>query len=151
MSHTAASLPPGRYGRSRWAGPRRWKRWTYAAVAVVAACGAALLAYINFGAEPISAERIGFERQSDNSMELTIRVTRDEPQEPAVCLVRVRDTSGAEGGRKEVYVQPSDDDVVVSTVIQSAAPPVTAEPYACSYEVPDYLVRTGEPRSDDAG
>ncbi|MDV6011518.1 DUF4307 domain-containing protein [Haloechinothrix sp. LS1_15] len=153
MSDNGSSLPEGRYGPAATRGSRRWRRWAYGLIALLAAGGAAFLGYSNLGTEPITAERVAFSEQSDNSMEITIRVTRNEPEQPAVCIVRVRDETGGEGGRKEVYVPPvSEDggnDTVVTTTVRSARPPVTADSYACSYTVPEYLVPAEPERRND--
>ncbi|MBA0125424.1 DUF4307 domain-containing protein [Haloechinothrix sp. YIM 98757] len=143
MGHAGSTppegLPEGRYGPTRSAGSRRWRRWLFTGTAVVVASAVAFVGYTNLGSAPISAERIGFDVRSDDAMEITIRVRRDEPERPAVCIVRVRDSAGSESGRKEVYVAPSDGDTVLSAVVRSARPPVTADTFACSYDVPEYL------------
>lgn len=141
MTETARGLPEGRYGSTRAAGGGRQKRWAYIAVAITAAVAVAYVAYVNLGPAPVSAQRIGFDERPGNSMEITILVSRDDPDRPAVCIVRVRDLSGAETGRKELFVPPSAGDLRLRTVIRSGTPPVTADVFGCSYDVPEYLSR----------
>lgn len=117
----------------------------FIAVALVAATAAAYVAYLNVGSTPITAQRIGFEERPGNSMEITIDVSRDEPERPAVCIVRVRDMSGAETGRKELYVPPGGAGMRLRTVIKSGTRPVTADVFGCSYSVPGYLSRPQRP------
>jgi Domain of unknown function (DUF4307) len=66
-------------------------------------------------------------------------VVRQEPQRPAVCIVRARSQDGDETGRKEVYVPPGGDSVLASTLLRTSRRPVTGEVYGCSYDVPPYL------------
>lgn len=117
--------------------PRGWRLWVLVSLLLAAGGSLAYLAYSNLGAGPIEAERVGFEERPGNAMELTIAVRRDDPQRPGVCIVRVRDISGAESGRKEVYVAPGIERL--STVIRGIDRPVTADVFGCSYNVPKYL------------
>lgn len=93
--------------------------------------------YRNFVATPIEAQRIGFEERPGNAMEITIDVLRDDPDRAGVCIVRVRDISGGESGRKELYIAPGVERL--STVVRSIGEPVTADVFGCSYEIPPYL------------
>lgn len=117
--------------------PHGWRLWLL--VLLVLGAGAALtyIAYRNLGAAPIEAERVGFEERPGNAMEITIAVRRDDQNRPGVCIVRVRDISGAESGRKEVYIPPSVEQV--STVIRGIDRPVTADVFGCTYNVPKYM------------
>ena len=135
----SSHLPAGRYGPSR--PPRRWPKWPLAVLAVAIGVGLAYLAYTNLGDAPISAERTGFAEKPGNAMEITINVNKNDESKPAVCIVRVRDRSGAESGRKEVLVPAGNNGRPLRTVIRSAGRPVTADVFGCSYAVPDYLSR----------
>ncbi len=141
MTDTGRALPEGRYGARRSARPRRPLGWVFVAIALAAAIGIAYIAYRNLGPAPISAQRIAFTEQPKNSMEITISVARNDPGRPAVCIVRVRDISGAETGRKEVYVPPATGELRLRTVIRSGTRPATADVFGCSYDVPAYLSR----------
>ncbi|NIJ10682.1 hypothetical protein FHU38_001026 [Saccharomonospora amisosensis] len=133
------TVPQDRYGRTRRSArmPHGWRLWLL--VLLVLGAGAALtyIAYRNLGAAPIEAERVGFEERPGNAMEITIAVRRDDQNRPGVCIVRVRDISGAESGRKEVYIPPSVEQV--STVIRGIDRPVTADVFGCTYNVPKYM------------
>ncbi|WP_235022300.1 DUF4307 domain-containing protein [Amycolatopsis alkalitolerans] len=135
---TTRALPEGRYGTGGRP-PARWRRRLFAAVALVAGGIVAWVAYVNLGPAPISAERVSFAAQPGNAMSVTINVTRDDPSKPGVCIVRLRDNSGAESGRKEVYIPAGDNHSRQTTVVQSIDRPVTADVFGCSYEVPTYL------------
>ena len=133
------ALPEGRYGPARGRAPRRWRRWVFTAIALVAGVVIAWVAYVNLGPAPISADRVSYAEQPGNTMSITINVTRDDSSRPGVCIVRTRDFSGAESGRKEIYVPPGQG--VLTTVIHSTDRPVTADVFGCSYAVPSYLSR----------
>ncbi|MFF5992432.1 DUF4307 domain-containing protein [Prauserella flavalba] len=133
------ALPEGRYGSARPSGraPRGWQKWLFGALVLLIGGGAAYIGYSNIGSAPIEAQRVGFAERPGNAMEITIDVARDDTQRPGVCIVRVRDISGAESGRKEIYVPPGEERL--STVVRSITRPVTADVYGCSYNVPEYL------------
>lgn len=133
------SLPEGRYGRARGRAPRRWRMWVFGVVALVVGGTVAYVGYRNLGTAPIEAQRLRFEERPGNGMSITIAVTRDEPGRAGVCIVRARDLTGAESGRKEILVPPGAGSVTLSTVIRSIDRPVTADVFGCSYEVPAYL------------
>lgn len=134
------ALPEGRYGRARRWTPRRWVIWVCTAAAIVVGGAVAWIAYVNLGPAPISADQVSYAVQG-NAIQLTINVIRDDPSKPGVCIVRARDSSGAESGRKEVFVPPGDNHSLQTTVIQSTDRPVSADVFGCSYSVPPYLSR----------
>jgi len=136
---TTRALPEGRYGPVRGNTARRWRVWVYGAVAIVVSVAVAWVAYVNLGPAPIEAERVLFDEQPGNAMSVTINVTRDDPDKPGVCIVRVRDISGAESGRKEVFVPAGENNSRLTTVVRSIDRPVTADIFGCSYDVPSYL------------
>lgn len=130
-----------RYGTTRSPGKTRRNAILFAVVAVVVSAAVAYVAFRLIGSTPVSAERVAFTVRPDKTMEVTLDVERNEPQRPAVCVVRVRDISGAETGRREVYVPPSDGSTRLRTVITSGSRPVTADVFGCTYSVPEYLSR----------
>ncbi|SFP37731.1 protein of unknown function [Amycolatopsis arida] len=138
---TAPAAPPeGRYGSTRRPGRRTargWRVWVLALVALAVGSTVAYVGYRNLGSAPIEAQRVAFAERPGNAMEITLQVTRDDPSRPGVCIVRVRDLSGAESGRREVLVPPGE--TTITTVIASIARPVTADVFGCSYDVPEYL------------
>jgi hypothetical protein len=133
------TLPDDRYGSARGAAPRRWRIWVYGLIALAVSGTVAYVAYRNLGAAPIDAQQVGFSPKANNSMEITIDVTRDDPSRPGVCIVYVQDVTGAESGRKEILVPPGGASRRMSTVIRSIGKPVTASVFGCSYVVPRYL------------
>ncbi|GAA4543805.1 DUF4307 domain-containing protein [Amycolatopsis samaneae] len=135
---SAVTPPPDRYGKSRSGETRPWRRWLYLAIALVVGAGVAYVAYTNLGAAPIDAERIGFVLKPE-SAEITVNVTRDDDNRAGVCIVRVRDRSGAESGRKEVLVEAGAKHSRITTEVKSIGAPVTADVYGCSYDIPRYL------------
>lgn len=138
MTATSSTLLEERYGKK----PRRASRRTYwivGAVALVVSGVVAWVGYSNFGTAPIETQATSFADLPNNQMELTFDVTRDTPERPVVCIVRVRVLDGSEGGRKEVYIPPAEGTITVTTVITSSGDPVTADVYGCSYQVPAYL------------
>ncbi|MEV6648084.1 DUF4307 domain-containing protein [Amycolatopsis sp. NPDC051371] len=139
-AETAAPvLPEGRYGATRPKAPRRWRRWLFLAVALLVSGVIAWVAYINLGSAPIDAERVAFSAKPGNAMEITINVTRDDNNRAGVCVVRTRDKTGAESGRKELLIPAGAKYSRMSTTIKSIGEPVTADVYGCSYDIPDYL------------
>jgi hypothetical protein len=135
----AQVLPKGRYGSIRAGKTPRWRMWVFTVVAIVVSTVIAYVAYKNLGTTPIDAQRVGFTAKPGDSMEITIDVTRDDPSRAGVCIVRVRDISGAESGRKEILVPAGGESRRMSTVIKSSGTPVTADVFGCSYDVPRYL------------
>ncbi len=99
----------------------------------------AVLGYRNLADSPIDGQRLSFTLRDESSMEIRFEITRKDPSQPGVCLVRARSLDGDETGRKEVYVPPAEDRMVLSTVVRTSRPPVTGEVYGCSMQVPAYL------------
>ncbi|WP_253857335.1 DUF4307 domain-containing protein [Prauserella alba] len=128
-----------RYGARRKTKPRRrlWQVWTFTAIALVASSIAAYVGYQNLAGAPIDAQRVTYDERPGNAVEITIDVSRDDPDRQGVCIVRARNRSGQESGRKEILVASGIERV--STVIQSIGRPVTADVYGCSYDIPRYL------------
>lgn len=136
---SAPTLPEGRYGTGLQKTSRRWRRLLYLAIALLVSGAIAYIAYINLGSAPIDAERIAFANKPGNAMEITINVTRDDDSRAGVCIVRVRDKTGAESGRKELLIPAGAKYSRMSTIIQSIGEPVTADVFGCSYAIPRYL------------
>lgn len=120
-----------------------WRRWVATVAAVAIGLVVAYVLYRQYGSGPIDAERTSFAEKPGNAMSVTITVTRDDPSKPAVCIVRVRDKSGAESGRKEVYVPPGGQSRQLTTTVRSIGRPVTADVFGCGFDVPPYLRPTG--------
>ena len=117
----------------------RWARWPLIVVGALVLLGVTLLAYRNFGSPPIQGEQVSFRLVDHRSVHITLQVQRDDSSKPAACVVRARAKSGAEVGRKEVLVPPSQDTIRVNTLLTTSEPPGTGEVYGCTYRVPEYL------------
>ncbi|MGH3785873.1 MAG: DUF4307 domain-containing protein [Pseudonocardiaceae bacterium] len=132
-------LPEGRYGprvrgrRRRWAGP------VGLLLAALVGLAVAVIGYRNLGSAPIRGEALGFTLLTDNAVQLQLTVVRDDPSRPAVCIVRARSLDGEETGRKEIYVPAAAGPIDLITVVRTSRPPVTADVYGCSLQVPPYL------------
>nr|WP_245573336.1 DUF4307 domain-containing protein [Amycolatopsis benzoatilytica] len=132
--------PADRYGSaSKGKAPKRWRRWLFIGVALVVSGAVGWIYYLNFGQSSIDAERVGFQELPNDAMDVTLNVTRDDDSKPGVCVVRVRDKSGAESGRREVLVPAGAGHSRVHTVVKSIGAPVTADVFGCSYSIPRYL------------
>ena len=135
---TAGQLPEGRYG-PRVGSRRRRAVPVGLLLAVLAGLAIAVIGYRNLGTTPIRTETLGFTLLTGNAVQLRLTVIRDDPSRPAVCIVRARSRDGEETGRKELYVPPAAGPIALTTVVRTSRPPVTAEVYGCSFQVPDYL------------
>ena len=137
---SGAQLPEGRYGRRAGGSRHRWAVRVGLLVAILVGLAAAVIGYHNLGSTPIKGEAVSFALQPGNAVQLRLSVIRDDPSRPAVCIVRARSRDGEETGRREVYVPPARGPVILSTVVHASRPPVTADVYGCSLQVPAYLV-----------
>lgn len=141
MTVSNQTLLAERYG-TRQRRPSRRAYWIIGACALAVGAAVAYLGYVNLGSSPIDTQVSAFENVHGTTryaMRVTFDVTRDTPERPAVCIVRVRALDGNEGGRKEVLIPPGGTARRVSTVVESTEKPVTADVFGCSYQVPSYL------------
>ncbi|ASO18421.1 hypothetical protein FHR81_002827 [Actinoalloteichus hoggarensis] len=138
-STTPRQRPVGRYGAPARR-PSRRVLIVSLGVAVGIGLVASIVAYRNFGAQPIRGEHTAFEITSDDSIELSFQVHRDDPERPAVCVVESRAENGDEVGRREVYVPPAEGSANHTTTLRTSQRPVIGEVFGCSYEVPEYLI-----------
>ncbi|GAS90427.1 hypothetical protein RMCB_4523 [Mycolicibacterium brisbanense] len=124
--------------------PRRNRRWILAAlVALVVVAGVALAvaAWHKFANNDVKGELTAYELVGDDTVSVTIGVTRPDPSRPVVCIVRARSIDGGETGRREILVGPSTQNTVqVTAVVKSSKPPVVGDVYGCGTDVPSYLV-----------
>ncbi len=134
--------PADRYGRQRLS--RRARRWIAAGLTVfilVAGVLIALVAFGRLGSGEVEGKLGGYQLVDDETVSVTISVTRADPSRPVVCIVRARAIDGSETGRREVLVPPSAQATVqVTTIVKSSRPPVVGDVYGCGTEVPSYLV-----------
>jgi Domain of unknown function (DUF4307) len=147
---TVGQLPEGRYGPRRDSRHHRWAALVGLLFAVLAGLVVAVIGYRNLGSTPVHGETLGFTLLDGNSdkypetygVTLRLNVIREDPTRAAVCIVRARSRDGQETGRKEVYVPPAAGPLILTTVVRTSRPPVTADVYGCSLAVPPYLLPT---------
>jgi Domain of unknown function (DUF4307) len=134
--------PAARYGRQRLSRrSRRW--WAIGLTALVLLAGVviAVVASQRLGTRDVQGELGGFQVVDDETLSVTVKVTRADPSRPVVCIVRARSIDGGETGRREVLVPPSSQSSVnVTTIVKSTRPPVAGDVYGCGTDVPSYLV-----------
>jgi len=133
--------PTARYGRQRLT--RRQRRLiagVLTALVLVAGVTIAVVASGRFGGA-VKGELSGYRLVDDETVDVTITVTREDPAQPVVCIVRARSIDGSETGRREVLVPPSPQKTVqVTAAVKSNRPPVVGDVYGCGTDVPPYLV-----------
>lgn len=130
-----------RYGRAPMSrGSRRRVALALGALVAVLGVGLAIVGYQRFEGVEVAGESAAFEVLDDQTVSITISVTRKDPSRPVVCIVRARSKDGAETGRREVLVGPSRDKTVqVTTTVKSYKRPFVGDIYGCGTEVPGYL------------
>ena len=138
---TGPVRPVSRYGRPRGLSTGRGRIALWLGI-LVAAVGVALaaVAYQRYEALDVEGETAAFTVLDDQTVEITISVTRKDPAIPVVCIVRARSRSGAETGRREILVGPSEAKTVqVTTTLKSYQRPFVGDIYGCGVDVPGYL------------
>ncbi|MEB3021229.1 DUF4307 domain-containing protein [[Mycobacterium] crassicus] len=132
---------PARYGDSRASAlPRRLLAITLAALAIATAAALAVVGYQRLTTSDVKGDLYGYEVIDDQTVSVTINVTRPDPSRPVVCIVRVRTGDGSETGRRELLIPPSESATVqVTTIVKSSQPPVMGDVYGCGTDVPSYL------------
>lgn len=142
MTERPIERPADRYGRQRL--DRRTRRWIAAGLTLaVALIGVAIaaVAFTRLGSGEVKGEMGGYRALDDQTIEVTMSVTRDDPSTPVVCIVRARSYDGAETGRRELLVPPSEATTVqVTTIVKTSSPAVVGDVYGCGTDVPSYLV-----------
>ncbi|WP_278261237.1 DUF4307 domain-containing protein [Nocardia sp. AG03] len=135
----AATRHADRYGAKPPA-RRLWLMVLLGVGVVVAGLGVAYLGFQKYGPKAIETEQLGYVVVDDSTLEIRMKVTRDEPQRDVVCFVRAMDRDGAEVGRREVLVPGSEyTSVQVTTTVKSSARASAGDIYGCTEQVPDYL------------
>jgi hypothetical protein len=134
--------PTARYGQQRLSRLTR-RRLAIGLTLLIVAGGVALalVAFQRLGTSPVKGELSSYKLVDNETVAVTISVTRDDPSRPAVCIIRARALDGSETGRREVLVAPSQAKTVqVTAVVKSTKPPVVGDVYGCGTDVPPYLV-----------
>lgn len=139
-------LPEGRYGARARTRRRPVLRWLLTGTVLVVLTIASVVSYRNIGSAPIEGKQVAFEVLDESSVQITFQVRRDEPGRPVDCVVRARSEDGAEIGRKEVLVRPSEGTTTIEeTVLRTSALATTGEVFGCTYNVPEYLSTHARP------
>jgi hypothetical protein len=134
--------PAARYGRQR-VSRRSRRRWALGLTLAVLVAGVivAVIASQRLGTGDVQGELGGYQLIDEETLSVTLKVTRSDPSRPVVCIVRARARDGSETGRREVLVPPSSQDTVnITTTVKSTRPPVVGDVYGCGTDVPSYLV-----------
>lgn len=134
--------PATRYGRQRLSrGARRRLAIGLSALIVALGVGIAFVGFQRLGTSDVKGELNGYRLVDDRTVEVIIGVTRKDPSQPAVCIVRARSVDGSETGRREVLIPPSSASTVqVTTIVKTSRPPAIGDVYGCGTDVPGYLV-----------
>lgn len=142
MQNEMIERPTARYGQQRLT--RRTRRWIViglSALVVITGVVIAAVAFTRFGSGEVKGELGGYRLIDPHTVDVTISVTRDDPSQPVVCIVRSRSYDGDETGRREVLVPPATATTVqVTTTVKSSRPAVIGDVYGCGTDVPGYLV-----------
>lgn len=121
--------PPGRYGPPR--GQR--SRWVTAAVVALALffTGAVLALAWQASNPPVTFQVRAYDVLSDEQVELTFLVRRDDPNSSVTCVVRARDARSREVGRSSTSVASGQSDTVTTVTLTTAARANLAEVESC--------------------
>jgi len=142
MTDSPPQLPESRYGRQGLP-PATRRRVAFALGVLVLAAGVvlALIAYQRFEGNDVEGTIASYEVVDNQTVSVTISVTRKDPSQPAHCIVRVRSHDGDETGRREILVPPAQQATVqVTTFVKSYKRPFVGDIYGCGNDVPGYLV-----------
>jgi hypothetical protein len=138
-------VPQDRYGSKPM--PEKTRRrlvMGLGALVTLALIGGAVAAYRHFEGNDVEGSMVAYEVIDDQTVSVTISVTRKDPATPVVCIVRARSNDGAETGRREVLVEPAEAKTVqLTTDVKSFQRPFVGDIYGCGTEVPPYLRHTG--------
>lgn len=134
-------VPPGRYGRQPMpAATRRRLVFLLASLVTAGLIATAVVAYLRFEGTEVEGKMAAYEVLDDETVSVTISVTRKDPSTPVVCVVRARSRDGAETGRREVLVGPAVARTVqVTATVKSFQRPLIGDIYGCGTEIPPYL------------
>ncbi|HXO79027.1 MAG TPA: DUF4307 domain-containing protein [Mycobacterium sp.] len=140
MTEGSPAPPPARYGRGRVLTPSRRRAATLAVAVAAVGVVVAVIGYQRLGRSDVTGTLAGYRLIDDQTVSVTISVTRKDPSRPVDCIVRVRAKDGSETGRREVLVTPSSQATVqVTTIVKSSKPAVVGDIYGCGTDVPGYL------------
>jgi hypothetical protein len=133
--------PAARYGRQRMS--RRTRRSILIGLSALIVGIGVLVAFVGFqrlGTGDVKGELAGYRLVDDETAEVTVSVTRKDPGQPVVCILRARSIDGSETGRRELLVPPSNQATVqVKAMVKTSKPPAMGDVYGCGTDVPPYL------------
>ena len=140
MTEGSPAPPPTRYGRGRLLPPSRRRAAALAVVVAAVGVAVAVIGYQRLGRSDVEGTLAGYRLIDNQTVSVTISVTRTDPSRPVDCIVRVRAKDGSETGRREVLVPPASEATVqVTTIVKSSKPAVVGDIYGCGTDVPGYL------------
>ena len=142
MAEQAPIRPADRYGQARRT-PKNPKRLAIIATVLIIGVGVlvAIEGYRKLGTGEVRASLAAYQLIDDQTAEVTLTVTRQDPSRPVVCIVRARSKDGSETGRREVLVGPSADATIqVTALVKTSKPPTNGDAYGCGTDIPPYLV-----------
>jgi hypothetical protein len=138
MADDSLRRPESRYGRQKL--PRRGVVIAVSVLAVAASVVVAVVGYQRLGTADVDGKLGGYQLVDSQTVDVTVSVTREDPSRPVVCILRARSKDGAETGRREILVPPSDQATVqVTAAVKTSRPPVIGDVYGCGTDVPGYL------------
>jgi hypothetical protein len=141
MTERSPRLPRTRYGDNPMpAATRRRVVLALAVTGVVVGIVVAVVGYQRLGRSDVTGTLAGYQLLDQETVSVTISVTRSDPSRPVDCIVRVRAKDGSETGRREVLVPPASETTVqVTAIVKSSKPPVMGDVYGCGPDIPSYL------------
>ncbi|MGP6173699.1 DUF4307 domain-containing protein [Corynebacterium sp. A21] len=88
----------------------------------------------------VTASMASFERVDDNTMRLWVDVTRENPSDPAYCIVTAINYGMAEVGRREILLPAGGEGMErMEVLIPTWDVPVSGSVYGCSTSIPSFL------------
>lgn len=98
------------------------------------------LIYQQTRTESVELAETGYEVIDDHTTTMRVDLSRSDPQTPVYCIVRARDGSGAETGRREIYFPSSEHETLrIEVPIRTLTRAVDVDSYGCGEDVPEYL------------
>lgn len=96
--------------------------------------------YSNSTAADVTISSAGWEKVSDNQLNFTVDVTRDDTSKPAYCIVYALDYDKNEVGRREFVIAADAAATQRYTVpVPTREAAVAGMTYGCSSTIPSYL------------
>lgn len=109
-------------------------------VLIAGAMAYAVNQFMNASSADVTAVESGGSVGSDNRLNMRVDVTREDPSQPAYCIVTAMDYDKNEVGRREFYIpaggpETSRHSVDINTRVQGYAGKI----YGCSSIIPSHL------------